>query len=183
MIKSIVLTIVLTLLLFCCTDKREEAKTPRRFTSFEIGYSNGWTTGISFLVDSNKIFFSPQKSNLVKYGVVPDSIFLVIEAAFQKTVADTTIKSRDRSCEDCSEFVLQAIIGHDTINIHQRGQIDSTFTSLVKTIQNFTESTSHPIIRIQLFLESQKIAFPPPLPPVPNNFNFLTPESMTKSGR
>lgn len=164
--------IIITILLYSCSDRKQTRISSKKFASFEIGYSNGWTDGISFWVDSNKIFFAPQKYDLVKYGLVPDSIFTVIDMTLQKIISDTTIKSKDRSCEDCLVFGLQTIIGQDTIIIHQRGDIDNVFKPLIKTIQFFIDSISHPTIRSRLFLESQNIAFAPPLPTPPVNSNF-----------
>lgn len=174
--------IIIIFLLYSCSDHAKTV-TSKKVTSFEIGYSNGWTTGISFCVDSNEVFFAPQKFDSVKYGLLPDSIFRLIKSTLLKVISDTTIKSKDDDCVDCSVLGLQAIIGQDTIRIHQVGKIDSVFIPLIKSIQNFVDSTNHPIIHAVLFLESQKIAFSPPVPPLSDSIKFLSPDTSTKSGR
>jgi hypothetical protein len=171
----------LILFIYACSNKNETAKTSIRFTSFEIGYTNGWTRGISFWVDSNKIFLAPQMLDTVKYGLLPDSIIQLIDTTLFKIIADTTIKSKDGGCVDCSIIGIHAVIGDDTISIHQVGNIDKVFLPLIKTLQYFLDSTNHSTIHSVLFLESQKIAFAPPLSPISTDRNFLPPK--TKRGR
>lgn len=175
--------ISLTLFIYACSNKNETAKTSIRFTSFEIGYTNGWTRGISFWVDSNKIFFAPQEFDSVKYGLLPDSIIQLIDTTLLKIISDTAIKSKDDGCVDCSIVALHAVIDDDTISIHQIGGIDKVFLPVIKTLQYFIDSTSHSTIHSVLFLESQKIAFAPSLPPLTNDRKFLPPNSKSKSDR
>jgi hypothetical protein len=176
MTKFAIGLIGLTLVLYACSDKKELIKTSTTFTSFEIGYTNGWTRGTSFWVDSNKIFLSPQKFDTVKYGLLPDSIVRLIDTTLLKIISDTSIKSKDDGCVDCSIVAMQTIIGKDTITIHQIGNINKVFWPVIKTLEKFIDSVNHPTMPAKLFLESQRIAFPPPLPPTSNERKFLPPD-------
>ena len=144
-----------------------------KFTTFEIGYTNGWTRGLCFWMDSNKIFFSPQRFDTIKYGLVPDSIIEIIDTVLLKIISDTTIKSKDNGCVDCSILAMQTVVGKDTFTIHQIGNIDKTFWPLLKTLPNFIDNDEHAKMCAELFLETQKIIFPPPLPPISNHRKFL----------
>lgn len=155
----------LTVLTYACSNQRERTKSPIKFTSFEISYTNGWTRGISLFVDSNKIFLSPQKSDIVKYGLLPDSMLRVIDTALFKIISDTLVKSIDNGCVDCSILAIKTIVGNDTISINQIGKIDAVFWPVIKTLVYFIDSTNHMTVNASLFLETQKGVFPPPLPP------------------
>lgn len=178
MTKFIIGVLCLIILVYSCFNKKEPLKNLKKFRSFEIGYSNGWTRGFSVWVDSNKIFFSPQTIDTVKYGVLPDSIFQLIKTTFLKITGDTTIKSKDRGCVDCSILGIQTVIGNDTITIRQVGDINNLFWPVIKTLQTFVDSSSLSKLHATLFLESQKIAFPPPMPPIPNGRKFLPPKTI-----
>jgi len=173
MIKFAIGVVGLTLLISACSDKKKLGNTSTKFTTFEIGYTNGWTKGFSFWVDSNKIFLSPHKFDTIKYGLLPDSLMLLIDTTLLKILSDTSIKSKDDGCVDCSIFAMQTIIGKDTIIIHQIGNINKVFWPVIKTIERFVDSVNHATMRATLFLESQRIVLPPPLPPTSNDKKFL----------
>jgi hypothetical protein len=181
MAKFTIGLICLTRLISTCSEKKESHKNTMKFKSFEIGYTNGWTHEFSFWMDSNKIFLSPQKFDTIKYGILPDSISRLIDTTLLKIISDTTVKSKDDGCEDCAIIALQAIIGTDTISIHQIGDIDKRLWPVIRTLQYFVDSNNHPTMHAILFLETQKAVFPPP-PPLLNNRKFLPSDIKTKRG-
>jgi hypothetical protein len=152
------------------------------FRSFEIGYTNGGRDNFSFWTDSNYIFFSPQKSDSIKYGILPDSILRIIDTALIKMISDPRIKSKDDGCQDCSIVALRAITGTDTISIRQVGNIDIRLGPVISTLQNFIDSNSHPTMHAIVFLETQK-AVSYPVPPLINKTKFLRPDIRTKRRR
>ena len=167
--------IALALFLSNCTHKKESSKNITGFRSFEIGYTNGWTDNFSFWTGSNYIFFSPQKSDSIKYGILPDSILRIIDTALIKMISDPAIKSKDDECQDCPIVALRALTGTDTISIRQVGHIDTRLWPVISTLQNFIDSNSHPTMHAIVFLETQK-AVSYPVPPVISRRKFLRPD-------
>ena len=181
MTKLLTALISLAFFISGCTNNNDKARTSIKFTSFEIGYTNGWTRGISFWVDSNRIFFAPQESDKVKYGLLPDSLNQLINETLTNIFLDTTIKSKDDGCVDCEDLGIRAVVGSDTLYIRQVGKLDKIFLPFLKKLEYFIESSNHSTIHSVLFLESQKIAFPPKMSLFTNK--SIPPDSLTKSGR
>jgi hypothetical protein len=165
-----------------CSHKKKAVSPLIKFTSFEISYTNGWTKGVCFRVDSNKIFLAPQSYDSVKYALLPDSTLRLIDTTLSWIVSDTTIKSKDDGCVDCPIVALQSVIGSDTISIRQVGNIHKIFWPVIRAVQYFIDNVHHSTIRAALFLRTQEMAFPPP-PPLSNKRKFLPPKERTKSGR
>ena len=163
--KFITTPLIVWFLVISCSHEERIQKVKSTFDSFEIGYANGWTKGFSFRADSNGIFFSPNGNDSLRYGILPDSIIQLIDKTLSKVVKDTSIKSKDRNCVDCSDLAMLSIIKGDTIFIRQAGDIDSVFWPVIKTLETFIDSGNYAKIKGNLFLESQKVAFAPPPPP------------------
>jgi hypothetical protein len=111
-----------TVFVLSCDIKRKP-NYPKNFISLEISYTDGWTKAISFLVDSNGVFFSPATSDSIKYGILPDSVFEVINTSLAKVINDSAVTSKDDGCVDCSVLAMKMITKIDTLNIHQVGEI------------------------------------------------------------
>src|SRR5688500_18185032 len=77
MLRLVARLALLTVFVLSCNDKRK-SKYPKSFIGLEISYSDGWGSSVSVLVDSNGMFFSPITSDSIKYGILPDSIFQIV---------------------------------------------------------------------------------------------------------
>lgn len=160
--------ILIAFFAYSCSHKRHPVAALSKFTSFEIAYTNGWTKGFALYVDSNKIFFSPQAAEKVKYGLLPDSLFQPIDSLVLNITSDALTKSTNGGCVDCSIVAIQAIAGNDTFNIQQVGKIDVSFWPIIKKLEYFLDSGNHTSIHGSLSLQSQRLVFPLPLPPISN---------------
>jgi hypothetical protein len=167
----------LIFLLCNCSANIDKPKSPPNFKSFEISYTNGWTKGFSLLVDSNKIYFSQQKSDTIYFGILPDTIFKVIDGLVLIIVNDRTLKSKNRGCEDCSVVAIQALIKTDTIRINQSGDVDEVFWPVINIIQTFIDKGKHQKIRSLFFFETTSSVNPSP--PIVDG-NFLPPKTNKK---
>ncbi len=172
--------IVFFLTLICsCSDKVPVANSPA-FKSFEISYSNGWTKSFSFIVDSNKIYFSPQRGDTAYYGSLPDTVLKVFETTFLK-ISDQTIQSKDAGCVDCSVVAIKIVSNGDTTRIQQLGGLDHIFYPLIRTVQRFLDSSKHQTIQAVVRLETKSIVTPPP--PRIEATKFKPPIMTRRSGR
>jgi hypothetical protein len=156
------LIFAMTILLWGCSGKNENANHPTSFKSFEISFTNGWAKGFSFFVDTNKIYFSPHGLDTANYGVLPDSIFKIIDSNCEKIQSDTTIKSKDAGCVDCSVAAIKIISKGDTTRINQTGDIDKEIVAIVKSLQKFIDSSRHETIGAVIILETRFVVSPPP---------------------
>jgi hypothetical protein len=158
----IVCTIFLATLIYGCSDKTAIVKNSPTFKSFEISYTNGWTRGFSFIVDTNKIYFSPQRWDITYYGILPDTIFKMLDTTFFKIRSDQNIKSKDEGCVDCSVLAIKIISNGDTTRINQVGDLDNIFYPLIKSLQKFIDSSKHQTIQAMVLLDTKSIVTPPP---------------------
>jgi hypothetical protein len=163
MFRIIAVASLIVALLFSCSDKPKPGY-PKNFVSLEISYTDGWTTAISFLVDSNGVFFSPATSDSIKYGIMPDSTFDIINISLGKIENDSTVTSRDDGCVDCSVLAMKAIFKTDTLTIRQVGEISPPLWTLVQTLKDFVGKSRHSLTHSVLFLETEKAVSPPLLP-------------------
>lgn len=147
------------------------------FTSFELAYSNGWTNGPTFWVDSTGIFFVPLTSELLQYGQLPDSIVRLIDNTLTHSIQISSIKSKDDRCEDCPLIVIFAKMDGKDIRIIQAGKIDSSLLTIVRNFEKFLKTERQKTINATLVLETQKIVWPPPPPPLPlpKDLKLITP--------
>jgi hypothetical protein len=179
MTRHLLAFVVLTFCVCSCSDNYKKLVPSPKFKTFEISYTNGWTKGFSFIVDSNKIYFSPKKLDSMFYGILPDSIFNLIDNIFLKIKSDTTIKSKDQGCVDCSIISIQVVAKEDTICINQTGDLDKIFLSVIRSLQTFLDNGRLQPTRATIFLETQKSVSPTPTPMI--DIKFRPPA--TKSGR
>ena len=145
-----------------CARHSEKHAAEKNFESFEMSYSNGWTINLSFLVDSNKIYFSPKESDTSVYGILPDSIFLLIDSVCSEMVHNNII-SKNSGCLDCPVMAVRVITKKDTIQAKQTGDIDHIFLALIKNMQDFLHSGKHSLINSNLLLQTQRsVSYPVP---------------------
>lgn len=173
--------ILFTIIIYSCSGKRAILKNSPTFRSFEISYTNGWTKGFSFIVDTNKIFFSPQKQDTTYYGILPDTIFKIFDTIFQEIRSDQSIKSKDEGCVDCSVLAVKIISNGDTTRIIQIGDLDNVFYPLIKSLQKFIDSSKHQTIPGVVWPDTKSIVAPPP--PKIDETKFKPPVVRKKSGR
>ena len=185
MTKSSCLCILTILTFLGCNRNEVEVTNKQKFTFFELAYSNGWTNGPTFRVDSTGIFFIPKTMDLLQYGTLPDSIVSLIDNVLAKILQDTTIKSKDGSCEDCPLIAIIASVDDTKIRIIQSGQIDTSFLSIINKFEGFVEKQKLKTINATLVLESQKIVWPPPPPPrpLPKDLKFVIPRQESVGSR
>jgi hypothetical protein len=174
-------TIFLTIPFYGCSDKPLTAKHNPTFKSFEVSYTNGWTRGFSFIVDTNKIFFSPQRLDTIYYGILPDTICKMLDTTFLKIHNNQNIKSKDEGCMDCSVLSIKIISNGDTTRINQIGDLDNIFYPLIKSLQTFIDSNKHQTIQAVIQLETRLVVAPPP--PKIDETKFKPPLVTKKSGR
>jgi hypothetical protein len=142
-----------------------------------MSYTNGWTRSFSFIVDSNKIYLSPYKIDTTCYGILPDTLFYLIDTFVQKVVTDTSIRTTKEKCFDCDVVAIQIVTKKDTINISQAGNIDKNIWSIINSLRTFSDSGRHQKKHSITFLETRNIVIP--LPP-----KIGKPSTVTKkSGR
>lgn len=162
MTRLAVISILLTVAFYSCSDKTLTVNQPSTFKSFEISYTDGWTKTFSFFVDANKIYFSPQRWDTTYYGILPDSLFKMLDTTFSNIRNDRTVKSKDGGCVDCSVLAVKIIADSDTIRINQTGDLDGIFYPMVKSLQKFIDSSNHQAIRAVVWMDTQSIVTPPP---------------------
>lgn len=147
MLKKSVLLLLLVLLLWGCFKKENKVVQhfkQKHFTTFEISYMSGWIGQFSFLVDSDKIYISPASSGEIRYGILPDSIFNIIDSTFLMIMKDSSLRSNlIENCIDCSETAIKIVSKNDTIRIHQKGQNSAALGPLINTIELFLDSGRH----------------------------------------
>jgi hypothetical protein len=155
--------IFLTIVICSCSGNVPTQNHPPKFRTFEMSYTNGWAKDFSFFVDSNKIFFSPYNIDSTYYGVLPDSIFSLIDSFVFNLSDDTTMKSNDNTCFDCSVVAIQIVTKIDTTRINQTRNIDKAIWIIVNSLQSFIDNGKHNKINSLTFLETRNII--KPLPP------------------
>ena len=164
MVNKTLILIFLIIVVYSCTTQKHYDSYTSQFKSFEISFNSGWNKGFSFLVDSNKIYFSKQRSDTVCYGILPDSIFRLIDSVFIKVQLNNLVVSKGSQCIDCPVVAIQAIKNNDTIRIHQYGgDISQVFYPLVNSLHFFLDHSKHQKIRSFLFFETENVtsALPP----------------------
>ncbi|MFZ1799295.1 MAG: hypothetical protein WAU24_05470 [Chitinophagaceae bacterium] len=152
-----------------CTEKPVTKNNSPSFKSFVISYSNGWAKGFSIFIDSSKIYFSPQQRDTTYYGILPDSIFKMVDTISLKIQSNKNIKSKVKSCVDCSVLAMMIITKNDTIRIKPNEDFDKLFYPLINNLQKFIDSSKHQYIHAFIRLETESIVSPPPP-------KFITPD-------
>ncbi len=165
--------------MYGCEVKSDQPKPSNHFNSFEISYTDGWRKHFSFFLDSNKIYFSPGETNMTYYGILPDTIFKTIDSVVFKIRYDTTIKSKNNDCADCSVAAIKIIAKSDTIRISQAGDIDKIILTCIKFLEDLIDSNRAQNFKGLVVLQTRAIVRPP-LPPEIDNINFIAPKRKSK---
>lgn len=154
-IRGILLISTLAIVSNSCSHKASTIQRPNSFTSFEISFTNGWAKSFSILVDSNKIYHSPQSKDMTYYGIMPDSIFKLFDTTFHKIKNDHRIKSQNVNCFDCQILAIKIISKGDTIRINQKGQLDSFLNPLINSLIKFIDSHDHNMLQTTINMETK----------------------------
>jgi hypothetical protein len=152
------------ILLFGCHEdlSKKNAKLSPSFKSFEMSYTNGWLGSFSFFIDTNKVFFAPKYQDSVFYGVVPDSIFAIVDLSFQHIKKDRkNLKDIIENCSDCDDIAVETIIGSDTLRFRQRGKINNVFARLIKPLRNYIDSNKQSSLHAYMFFNTYNRLHPP----------------------
>lgn len=148
-------------ILFSCSPAVDHSPS---FKHFEISYTNGWTSGFTFVVDTNRIYFSPQKDGVTYYGIASDTIVRMLDTAFLKVRNGRGLTSKDDGCVDCPVLAVKVISGGDTIRITQTGKVDRGFYPIVKALQEFIDNGQHQSIPSDGWFETRPVVVPPVMP-------------------
>ncbi len=159
-----------------CASEMQQAEISSNIGMFEMSYTNGWGKNFSCVVDSNKIYLIAVKPDTIYYGILPDSIFVLLDSCFLKIKANSHIRSHDSGCVDCSIVAVKFVSKKkgDTIHINQTGDINTNFQPVIYAMQNLIERGVHSRINSTMFLETQRIILP--LPPKVDMKKFNPPK-------
>lgn len=161
------LMLVFAPLICSCADQSKPTNQTSKFKSFEISYTDGWIKRFSFLVDSSKTYLVPTSWDSAFSGILPDTIFDLLDSTYRTILSDTSIKSIDSNCFDCSIIAVQIVTSNDTVWIYQEGVISKEFRPVIKSLQTFLDSGNHRQIKSDIILETRWVIMPPPPPPPP----------------
>jgi len=147
-----------------CSEKYKSAQPSPNFKSFEISYADDRGKHFSFMVGADKIYISPIGFEGAKYGILPDSLYNLINSSFLKIHYDKTIKSKDDSCEDCDIVAIEAITSNDTVIINQTGDINKDVLNIAFAIRSFLDSNRHGTFSLPICRDTRAIVSRLPLP-------------------
>jgi hypothetical protein len=91
------------------------------------------------------------------YGILPDTIFKIIDSTYVKVENDTTKESL--GCDDCVEVALKIIAKGDTTLKYKVLIHDTVFQPVIKTLQTFVDSGKHNTIKSVTAFETQNLNF------------------------
>jgi hypothetical protein len=168
---------LLFLLIFCCNchSKKTSAPTTAKPLShdkmdyFELSYRGGWEGGLSFCVDSSKIFFFPQmaqsvEGSVTKYGLLPDSLFDHINSLIPRLRQIPSQKPDSLYCYDCPEISIRAVNGADTLRLFLAGDADTSIWLLIERLADYERNSKlQKLTTAYFFLEtmSDVVHMPP----------------------
>ncbi len=167
--------ILLTLFISCSTDKTiNQIDSSFKFTTYEISFTDGWSTRVSFSVDTSKVFLASYKVDTLLYGILPDSLFEIINNNAFTLFHDKSIVSINKECYDCPSLSILVTFSKDTVRILQKGEVsDSIFSPITDIIYKFLRSTknnsSKRIPFSQLLFETMQPIMPPHPEPINNS--------------
>jgi len=145
-------------ILLSCKDydsNQQSVKKDDFFHRFEISYSNGWTPGFTFLVDSTRVFFSPKTTDTVYYGVVPDSLMSAIQTTISSIQNDSSIKSNKINCSDCPLMSMEAVAKGKVIKLFQAGEIAPAVGKLIAQLKQFLQKSNLHFIPSTMIFETK----------------------------
>ena len=170
MTNKLLSLLLLTVLVISCSNKPPKQKQIFNFTTYELSFFDGWSTRFSFSIDTSKVYLASYKFDTLKYGILPDSLFQIINKNAFLLFNDTTIRNKNKRCYDCSEISVLITLKGDTIGVVQKGDVsDTVFFPVVYAIYNYLETSRsswklYPFSHSQLLFETSKSILPP-LPP------------------
>jgi hypothetical protein len=147
--------------LFSCGYKTTQSKTSHGFTSFEVSSVKGYHNEFSFLVDSNKLYFSPEGIKL-RYGKLPDTMYNFIDSSLFAIQNNTTIKTKGEYCNGCSAVSIKVVANGDTNLFTQKGEVSIEVEKLVTKLQEFVYQSEHNIINSVGFWQTESAIMPMP---------------------
>jgi hypothetical protein len=152
--------------MFSCSHQRERNKdvvSPKSFSTLEITFDSQVAhESFSFVIDSNKIYISPQNETAY-YGILPDSLYKLINSVVSEVRTNESIKSTHDQCIDCSVLAIKIVKDNDTIKLRQSGQLSKVFYPVIDSLQSFLKTGTHEKINARIYmLETSLMAVPPP---------------------
>ena len=133
-----------------------------------MSFFDGWSKRFSFSLDTSKVYLAAYKADTLRYGILPDSVFEVINKNALVLFTDKTITNKNKECNDCSEISILATFKNDTVRLLQKGDIsDRVFFPVVEAINNYLETSrsNWKLNRFPQLLFETIDSILPPLPP------------------
>ena len=115
MTTKVLLTFLLVIFISSCSNHRslKNVDTPFKFTTYEVSFTNGWSDRFSFSVDTSKVFLAAYRFDTLRYGILPDSIFEIINKNAFTLLNDKSITNTNQECYDCSS--ISVLVSQDSI--------------------------------------------------------------------
>ena len=172
MTKKIFFLLLLTVFAISCSNRPSKQKETFNFTTYELSFFDGWSSRFSISIDTSKVYLAAYKADTLRYGILPDSVFDIINKNALLLFNDSTITNKNRECFDCSEISILTTLKGDTVRLLQKGDVsDRVFFPVVEAINNYLETSRsswklYPFPHSQLLFETSKSILPPLPPPV-----------------
>ena len=171
MTNRIFFLLLLTVFAISCSDRPSKPKETFNFTTYELSFFDGWSRRFSISIDTSKVYLATYKADTLKYGILPDSVFDIINKNALLLFNDSTIRNKNRECFDCSEISILATLKGDSVRLLQKGDVSERFFFIVEVINNYLETSRsswklYPFPYSQLLFETSKSILPPLPPPV-----------------
>jgi hypothetical protein len=168
--RSLLLSLAGFCFLVACRQTAEKpVKATSHFSYFELSYHSGWgAKGISFIVDSSRIFILPQflqsiDGNNVTYGLLPDSIYQTIDTIAREI---KNYRSQDPDsiyCYDCDEISVMIVNNKDTVRLYQAGDIAPILYRAIDSMKALKDRNGFNQFTVAyFFLETQTDVIEPP---------------------
>ena len=85
------------------------------FTNYVLSFFDGWSNRFSFFIDTSKVYLATYKSDTLKFGILPDFVFELINENAFRLFNDKAIFYKNKECMDCSEISILATCKNDTV--------------------------------------------------------------------
>ena len=168
MSNNVFILLLSTIYIFSCSTNKPKKKIQTyNFTTYELSFYDGWCNRFSFSVDTSKVYLAAYKADTLRYGLLPDSVFEIINKNAFLLFSDKTITNKNKECWDCSEISILATLKNDTVRLLQKGDVsDRVFFPLVDAIYKYLE-TSRSSWKLNPFPQILFETIKPILPPLP----------------
>ena len=181
MTTRLLLCIIGFVFIVSCSNKERTKENDTSFTSYELSFTDGWSTRFSFSVDSSKFFLGTYKFDTLRYGVLPDSIFEIVNKNALKLLTDKSIPNTNIKCYDCPSISILVISNKDTMRLLQKGQVsDSIFFGLVDVLSDFLASRNNNSWKVLPFPQTLFETLQPIIPPLPPTIRKREPNEIKK---